>query len=220
MMNRRLPIALIFLVSAAFPAASAEAPADAVAQAGAEAAVTPYRDWLLDCRAACRLQTALRGTEGQLLLRVSLGAALAGLVVETPLPLHLPDGVTLAAGERPPLEVPWRTCGDGWCEARAALDAALVDGLRRERAASVTFTLVDGERVRLPVSLIGFTAGERALRAAVPRRLKRRPSGAACGRRAPAGGGRSRSRAVPRSLPGAPRSGRKRTRSPRPCRCR
>jgi invasion protein IalB len=167
MMNKRLPMALIFLAFAAFVAAAAEAPADAVAEDGL-ATVAQHRDWLLDCRAACRLETAVRGPGGDLLLRMSVGQDRAALVVETPLPLHLPDGLTLSTGERPPITVPWRTCGDGLCEARAGLDPDLAEGLRRERNAAVTVTLVNGDRVRLPVSLMGFTAGERALRAAGP----------------------------------------------------
>jgi len=43
-------------------------------------------------------------------------------------------------------------------------DDDLEPALRRERGVSATFTLVDGIEVRLPVSLLGFTAALRARR--------------------------------------------------------
>ena len=61
--------------------------------------------------------------------------------------------------------MPWRTCGAGGCEAVLPLDPPLLAALRRERAATATFTLVDGVKVRLPFSLLGFSAATRALAA-------------------------------------------------------
>jgi invasion protein IalB len=165
-MNIRLPIAWIFVVCVTFPAGGAEAPAEAVAGALAGSVVERHRDWLLDCRAGCLLATEILGPAGERLLRLSLAADHDALVVETSLPLHLPDGLILGAGEQTPITVPWRTCGGTICEARAVLDDAILSAFRRERTVSVALTLVGGERVRLPVSLLGFTAGERALRAA------------------------------------------------------
>nr|MBA3326212.1 invasion associated locus B family protein [Paracoccaceae bacterium] len=78
-------------------------------------------------------------------------------------PLFLPDGLTLGLGDAPPRAVAWRTCDAAGCEALAPLENELLAALRRERAAEVTLTLVDGVRVRLPVSLMGFTAAWEAL---------------------------------------------------------
>jgi invasion protein IalB len=169
-MNRRLPIALIFLIGGAMPGPAAEAPAEAAAEAGPETGVARHRDWLLDCRAACTLATSVEGPDGRPLLRVSVGPSADVLTIETPLPLHLPDGLEVTAGARAPAAAPWRTCAAGGCEARAVLDQALLEGLRREREGAVAFTLADGARVRLPLSLMGFAAGERALRAAAAER--------------------------------------------------
>ncbi len=97
------------------------------------------------------------------MLRASLGGgALPALTIRTPLGLFLPDGVALAVGAGPDRAAPWRTCGAVGCEAVVPVDPVLLKALRKERAASVTFTLVDGTAVRLPFSLIGLSAAIRA----------------------------------------------------------
>jgi invasion protein IalB len=125
------------------------------------ARVETFRDWRLDCRAdPCQPATSVRGSDGSEVLRVAVvGGTLA---IVTPLPLFLPDGLALAAGDEAERAVPWRTCGAGGCEARLPLDPALRAAFERERAGAATFTLVDGVRVRLPFSLLGFSAATRA----------------------------------------------------------
>ena len=123
-----------------------------------------FRDWRLDCPGAgCVVHTAVAGADGSEVLRVTLGAGAAPtLTVSTPLPLFLPDGIGLAVGTAPARPAPWRTCGKAGCEAVLAVDPELMAALRKERAASVTFTLVEGVPVRLPVSLLGLSAALRA----------------------------------------------------------
>jgi invasion protein IalB len=127
---------------------------------GAWPAPETFRDWRLDCpAAACAAHTAVVGADGSEVLRLVLRPRpRPALAVTTPLPLFLPDGVTLVLGEAPPRQVPWRTCGAGGCEATLPLDPDLLDALKRERAGSLGFTLVDGVRVRIPVSLMGLSA--------------------------------------------------------------
>jgi invasion protein IalB len=129
-----------------------------------------FQDWRLGCVTACAISTRLAGADGTEVLRLSVrGQEPRALAVVTPLPLHLPDGVALAFGERPERGVPWRTCGPGGCEATLPLDADLGEALRREPAGTATFTLADGDRVRLGFSLLGFSAALRALDAEVSR---------------------------------------------------
>jgi invasion protein IalB len=117
-----------------------------------------FRDWRLDC-AACAIHTSVNGADGSEVLRLEAGHM---LVVRTPLPLFLPDGVALAFGDGPERVTPWRTCGAAGCEAALPLDPVLLEALRAERAGSATFTLVDGVQVRVPFSLLGFSAALRA----------------------------------------------------------
>jgi invasion protein IalB len=140
------------------------------APAAAAAIEQPFRDWRLACAAAaCALRTEVRGADGSAVLTVSATSDRGGaLELRTPLPLFLPDGLTVAVGDAPPRDVPWRTCDAAGCAAETPLDPALLDGLKRERSAEVSLTLVDGVRVRLPMSLAGFTAGWEALARASP----------------------------------------------------
>ncbi|CAN5676355.1 hypothetical protein BH23PSE1_BH23PSE1_13890 [soil metagenome] len=139
--------------------------ADPGAEPGQAAA--RFEDWTLRCADGCTLRTAVVSAGAPAdLLEARLAAGRDHLVLATPLPLYLPDPLELGLGEAAPRALPWLTCGPDGCEVRVPLDAALLADLRRERQAAVAFTLLDGTRVRLEVSLMGFTAGERALRAA------------------------------------------------------
>jgi invasion protein IalB len=122
-----------------------------------------YADWRLDCRdAPCTAYGPVFGTDGSEVLRLALPRGGSSLVVRTPLAIYLPDGVTLALGGRLPQTATWRTCGPEGCEAWLPLDAELLEGVRNERIASVTFTLAEGTPVRVAVSLRGSSAALRA----------------------------------------------------------
>lgn len=158
-LNKHLIKPAIFVTLLGVPAAWADPPHSRAR------APEAFGDWQLDCRAgSCAIVTRVAGTDGSEVLRLALAAGVPrGLAVTTPLPLHLPDGLTLAFGARPERAVAWRTCGAAGCEATLAADAELLDGLRRERGGTAAFTLVTGEQVRLPFSLMGFSAALRAL---------------------------------------------------------
>ena len=155
--------AAVALALAAAPAA-ADPPA---ARAAEEAARRQFEDWRLACGPSdCAIRGAVLGAAGAPVLRVA--ATPERLTFATSLPLFLPDGLVLTLGDAPPRVVPWRTCGPAGCVAEAALDPDLLAGLKREREAEAVLTLVDGVRVRLPVSLLGFTAAWRAMGAVSP----------------------------------------------------
>jgi invasion protein IalB len=126
--------------------------------------VRGFDDWRLDCRGTpCAIYTAVSGTDGGEVLRIAVEAGPApALVVTTPLPLYLPDGLALLIAGGPALALPWRTCGAYGCEARLPLAPEFAAALRRERAGSATFTLVEGVPVRLGFSLVGYVAAARA----------------------------------------------------------
>lgn len=146
--------ALTVALALAAGAAAADPPA---AYGARRAEATTFRDWRLHCRGAdCALRAVVRAGDGSPLLAARLDAATLGF--ETALPLFLPDGVTLALGSDPLRAIPWRTCDARGCTAETPLDADLLASLKRERRAEATFTLRDGVRVRLPVSLLGVTA--------------------------------------------------------------
>jgi invasion protein IalB len=125
-----------------------------------------FEGWRVDCTIAplCVALTTLRGADGSEVLRLAFARGEApSLAVTTRLPLHLPDGLVLAFGDSFERQAPWRTCGALGCEATFPSGPRLLEALRRERAGSATLTLVTGETVRLPFSLLGFSAAFRAL---------------------------------------------------------
>lgn len=132
-----------------------------------EAADDPARfdDWELACAdGTCRIVTRVRAADGTEVLRIEAGGQPAVLRFATPLGLHLPDALVAQIGERTERRFPWRTCApETGCLADAPLDSELTAALRRERAGTATFTLVEGVPVRLGFSLMGFTAAWRAL---------------------------------------------------------
>ncbi len=159
---RRFVAAALLAVSAAGAGQAAEIPVAAPPNVEDD-----FEDWRRICAgAACRIQFAVpaRGPAAPDLLGLSVASDDPEvLVVRTPLPLHLPDGLSLTLGADDPISAPWRTCDEVGCDARLSLSGALLAGLRGERYGAVAFTLVDGERVRLPVSLMGFSAALRSL---------------------------------------------------------
>ena len=106
------------------------------------------------------------GAGGAEVLRLALvpGGEPPLLEVSTPLALYLPDGLMLAVAKEPPLPLIWRTCGPDGCAARITVTPELAATLRRERAGTATFTPADGVPVRIPFSLMGYTAALRAAR--------------------------------------------------------
>jgi invasion protein IalB len=156
MLNKALAKQTLFAILLAAPAL-ADPPA-------ARLPVRGFDDWRLDCRGEhCAIYTTVAGADGSEVLRVGVESGPAtALVVTTPLPLYLPDGLALVLGAGPTLDLPWRTCGGGRCEARLPLAPELAAALRRERSGSATFTLVEGIPVRLGFSLVGYAAAGRA----------------------------------------------------------
>jgi invasion protein IalB len=161
-LNKALLKQTLVLISLAAGPGSADPPGAFVPP------VRSFQDWRLDCHARhCTAETRVAGADGSTVL--TLGVARDGTVaVTTPLPLHLPAGLTLSLGDAPPRSVPWRTCDARGCEATLAPDPNLLAALRRQRAGAATFTLVDGVEVRLPLSLLGATAALRAQAAVSP----------------------------------------------------
>jgi invasion protein IalB len=126
------------------------------------AAPRAFEDWRLTCEGeSCAIYTLVAAADGSEALRLEVRDAEPALEIRTPLPLLLPEGLVVALGARE-RAAEWRTCDARGCVARLALDPELAEALRREREGSVTLTLVDGVAVRLPVSLLGYTAATRA----------------------------------------------------------
>lgn len=161
---RRFAAAALLAAGLALPAAG-----DPPIVPPATPAPRDFADWQLDCSRACRIVSTLRSTQpgAPELVRLSVAPDPSGgwgLTIRTPLPLSLPDGLVLTPDQTDPRNLAWFTCTATGCEARIPLDADLLAALRRQRRATVELTLVDGGKVRLPLSLRGFSAAFGALK--------------------------------------------------------
>ncbi len=127
-----------------------------------------FLDWTLDPGITPRIWTAVLSKAAaptevlRLTLRAS-GQKTWDLSITTPLPLYLPDAVSLVPETAEPISVPWFTCAPAGCEARVAMTAELLRDLRRGHFANIELSLVDRTHARIPVSLRGFTAASRKL---------------------------------------------------------
>lgn len=129
-----------------------------------------HRDWTLHCDTdTCGISTAVKSETGETLFNISVFSSdPPQVVLATPLPLYLPDGLSVAVDPNYSVNLPWFTCTPVGCEIRRELDLALDAAFRAGSGGSVAFTVVDGVKVRLAFSLLGYTSASNALAAISP----------------------------------------------------
>ena len=146
-----------------------------------------YSDWTVSCRAKktrvagqlsnCQMSQELRDDKsGQLVLAFALPAIPirdgVNAVMVAPFGLMLSKGIGLSvvqsAGqpEIASAQAPFHTCLPAGCIARFKLNSAMIDAMRRSAEAQVKLASADKEQiVQVKISLNGFTAAERRLKA-------------------------------------------------------
>jgi invasion protein IalB len=141
------------------------------AMAGAEdAGVQAFRDWALRCPtgAGCSLEQRIF-TPGAATPLMLLSLQRAGgerrlmAAVRVPLNVVLPEGLAIAVDGDAPQKVPFHHCREEGCFAIFPVPERLGRRLRAGTTALLTVQLLDGNRLSLPASLMGVTAGLRAL---------------------------------------------------------
>ncbi|KAA2317134.1 invasion associated locus B family protein [Pseudooceanicola sediminis] len=131
-------------------------------------------DWALQCvkseegeEEPCQLYQLLRDETDNpvaeiVLFRISGGGqAVAGASVVAPLQTLLPSGILLSVDDGQPKKYPFSVCSRVGCVARIGLTQAEVNAMKNGKQANIVirpFNAPDIE-VKLPASLIGFTAG-------------------------------------------------------------
>ena len=157
-----------------------------------------YSDWTVSCRqegaqsgwdqASCQMSQELRDRKsGQLVLAMALPAKPSpdstDAVIIAPFGLDLAKGIQFSVssnpgktgGEQvestgPQISAPFHTCLPSGCLAKLHMDELMFKALRKGNEARVKMTSVDhGKHVQLTISLKGFTAAERRLKALVAR---------------------------------------------------
>jgi invasion protein IalB len=137
----------------------------------ADAEVRAFRDWALRCPpdGSCLLEQRIF-VEGDREPLMHLSLQYAGpsrelmAAVRVPLGVLLPQGLALAVDDDAPRKVPFHHCRKEGCFAIFPMPDRLAARFRSGLRATLTVDLVEGKSVSVPASLLGVTAGLRALR--------------------------------------------------------
>jgi invasion protein IalB len=185
-MTRSLrPALALAALLAPLPGLGAAQTAPAAPQPGQPYVAAEHRDWQVICTRvegqeaeACEIYQLLREASGQPIAEISIaalaetGQIVAGATITTPLETFLPAGLGFRIGaqaEEIRIEA-FRVCTVVGCVVRMGLSAAEVQAMERGSDAFITivpFVAVD-RPVDITVSLRGFTAAMRDLRARTP----------------------------------------------------
>lgn len=134
--------------------------------------IATYLDWRLACPPAaqkqrhCELSQAIALGASGANLRVFWQSMPHGerLLVIAPFDVLLPAGVSLAVGNQPPANFPYRICNAGGCLAPIPVDDRLNADLNANDAGRLIIAGLDGKPQELLLSLKGFTQGLAALK--------------------------------------------------------
>ncbi len=80
------------------------------------------------------------------------------LLLQTPLGLHLPSGLTLKVDQGEPMILPIQSCDPNGCYAGMPLAEGLLAGLKAGNTLDVTMANAAHETIQVPVPLAGFSA--------------------------------------------------------------
>jgi invasion protein IalB len=137
---------------------------------------TTFQDWVLNCPAAnqCQLQQRIMTDLGsdkqqwlgwvalQMMTESEAGAGLY-LIVRLPLGIRLDTGLRLDIDGRTIKIIPFHSCRMEGCMAVVYVDKQLKLQLERGLLAKFWLTVQQEQPLAIPVSLLGLTAGMRAL---------------------------------------------------------
>lgn len=163
------------------PATDAPADADGEPQIGAYYLKETHGDWQVRCIRApegpdpCELFQLLRDSVENpvaeaTIIPLSGGQVAAGMTITAPLETDLVAGLGLRVDQGQAVGYPFNVCVPIGCISRVGLTEAELNGFKRGAAATVTLLPFGADvdnRVELPMSLTGFTAGMNALTAYV-----------------------------------------------------
>jgi invasion protein IalB len=165
---RPAALSLALALAAALPAAAQQvAPAD-----GPDTLVESYRDWVVRCAAPtadgtrqCEMGQEIRqrGEGGRRVLSMAVQRGegeTAQVTFLGPFGVRLADGMGLRIdeAEEPQLRLAFLTCVPDGCIVAAPLAPELLELLRGGSALEAEMVALNGETVRIGLSLTGFTA--------------------------------------------------------------
>jgi invasion protein IalB len=162
--------------------AETEKKSEAAAEQQLPEGVEQFQDWIKECETVkgpdgqeielCQISQTLTNTEiNQPMMKVAVGyvpdKTEAVMVVTLPLGVILPPGIQLEVGDGKAARVPINTCLPSGCQAGVQLDKEFTERLKKGKTLEVSFAAPNGQAVKAPISLSGFTAGLGSLKVPV-----------------------------------------------------
>lgn len=136
-----------------------------------KAAGAPESGWRTSCAAADRSvalncsveQRVVIGETGRslvnVMVRVDGAERIPALMVQVPLGLYLPAGVTILIDKAKPEKLDLQTCDGAGCYAGMALSDKFLALMIAGRQLSITFQDLAKQKVNVTMPLLGFSAG-------------------------------------------------------------
>ena len=134
-----------------------------------------FRNWTARCESApsttverCFIfQNLVLKESGKRLVHMAVGYLAANgqaaAVVTLPLGISLPPGATISVDGGEPVDIVIQRCNTNGCVGVLALGERLIADLKKGREARIGFHDGTRQRIAVPVSLLGFTAGFESL---------------------------------------------------------
>lgn len=170
-------IALVLLAGAllggAAPVPSADAQAAPEAVPGSKRTIQTFESWTLTCdedaadhKTCTMVQRLADRRSGRPVVAWTIGVDGERRLVSslrTPTLADLAAGVSLTVDALEPRRLAYRTCAPAFCEVLLPLDETLVRELKAGSTATLAFTPLGNQVLKLPFSLKGFTRALQAL---------------------------------------------------------
>src|SRR5699024_5339255 len=174
-MFKALRLSAICLTAVCLSAFAAVASAqEAPAAAGnIELETTQYEDWEVNCPKndstnPCEMTQLVEDPEtGNPIMRVVVGYPpqidSAAMIVLLPLGVPLQPGIQFSVDGGQAQHYPFQVCLEQGCRANFPLDNAVLNRLKNGQSAEVTIVSPQGNQMQLQISLMGFTAANKAI---------------------------------------------------------
>lgn len=167
--------ALAFVALAATAATAQEVPTIST-QSGTAAASPPTENWVSRCVATARQgplecsieQRLLMANSGQLVAAVTVrmpsDADSPVIMIQTPLGLYLPAGLTVNVDGASEQQLELQTCDASGCYAGSPLPEAMVTAMTRGQKLNLVFQNLNRQPITVSADLNGFTAALQRIR--------------------------------------------------------
>lgn len=165
-----LGVAFCLLGLVAGPVAAQQAPNQAKQ---ADVNITQYNDWEVRCLKSnpsdCLMNQLVNSPNSDTpIMRVAMkyqgDADVALMAFTLPLGTHLAPGLSVTVPGSKALQIPYQVCFRNGCQAYLGIKSTLMSKMKQGSSFQVALVGPGGKKINLPVSLMGFTAADKAIK--------------------------------------------------------